>query len=388
MCSVGTLIVARDAAETLAEAMESALNESIDELVVVDDLSSDSTAEVARSFEDPRVNLVSLTEHRTLGYARGVGLGQVSSDYCFLLDADDAFLPGRIHRLVDRLKVEELDFVADEIELFDDVSGDVLRQMTIPGFLDTAPFLARLFERNYLPGIGQVGFRTEVAKNLGYDANIHGTEDSDLVLRAVLSGAKIGLVREVGYRMRHTVGSVSRNRDRQAQELAKVLRKHDYDVIEALLQQKGADERMRLWCLYRFALFRFEETRAASFLDRLKSLNFDLDLIHEPAGPFPFTERWLLEFSKGVLHLLSSEFRHAADRFNNALEIEKSPEVLNNLGVAYLGLGDREFAKASFSKALECKEGYADARENFSLNLASARVTRHLLRREPSRSDY
>ncbi len=223
MSSVGILIVARNAAATLAGAMKSALNEPIDELVLVDDVSSDATKDIARSFNDSRVKIVGLNEHRPLGYSRGVGIDQISSDYCFLLDADDEFLPGRVSRLLDRLVEDQLDFVADELDLFDDESGASLRRLHIPDFLDRPPGLARLFERNYLPGIGQVAFKTERVKRLGYDSDIHGTEDSDLVLRALVSGARFGLVREVGYRMRQSAGSVSRNRERQALELAKVL---------------------------------------------------------------------------------------------------------------------------------------------------------------------
>lgn len=389
MASVSVLIVARNAESTVGEAIRSALAEAVDEVVLVDDMSEDGTVEVTRAFGDNRLKLVQLDEHRTLGYARQRGLESVSGELCFLLDADDGFLPGRIKRLSDVLVDDGLDFVADELELVDGASGRFMRRLEIPRFLDAPPGLARLFERNYLPGIGQIGFRVKSMRRIGYDVMLHGVEDSDLVLRSLLAGARGGLVREVGYRMRHFPGSVSRNRFRQASELCVALRKHNPDSVRRLLLVQGMDERGVDWALYSFFVFRREFDSARKVVLQLKSgLKGYCDVL-EPHGPSPYPEEWRIEFAMGTLALLEGENVEEAVHFlERAVCAQPLPECLNNLGVALHRSGEGLRAVALWQEAVALLPGYADAQENLSEGLSEKCVTGLPLRREASRSEY
>ena len=76
------------------------------------------------------------------------------------------------------------------------------RQATaIPDFLKEHQPLARLFERNYLQSVGCHVFRTEFARQINFDSNLHGAENLDFALRAVVAGAKFRLMDEPGYRV-------------------------------------------------------------------------------------------------------------------------------------------------------------------------------------------
>lgn len=389
MPSVSVLVVARNAESTVGEAIASALSEGVDEVVLVDDASTDGTVAVASSLSDERLKIVQLAEHRTLGYARQVGLESISGDFCFLLDADDAFLPGRIERLSVVLLDEDTDFVADELELVDGASGCFMRRLGIPDFLDAPPGLARLFERNYLPGIGQIGFRVKTMRRIGYDVALHGVEDSDLVLRALLSGARGSCVREVGYRMRHFPGSVSRNRFRQASELCSALRKHDPDAVWRLLLDQGMDARGSEWALFGFFVFRREYGRASSILSRIeRDCEGRVDIL-EPTGPYPYPEGWRIDFARGTLALLEGEDSlEALHRLKRAADVLRLPECLNNFGVARYRSGESARAIALWEEAGALMPGYADARENLSLEISAKRLTTLPLRRDASRSEY
>lgn len=63
------------------------------ELVVVDDASGDETAEVVRSFGDPRVRLVQNEVNLGLSASRNVGIAAARGDYIGFLDDDDEWLP-------------------------------------------------------------------------------------------------------------------------------------------------------------------------------------------------------------------------------------------------------------------------------------------------------
>lgn len=92
---VSVMIGAFNAEPYLAEAIESVLAQDYEplELVVVDDGSTDDTAEVARSF--PGVQVIS-QENGGNGAARNTAVAAASGALYAFLDADDRFTPGKL----------------------------------------------------------------------------------------------------------------------------------------------------------------------------------------------------------------------------------------------------------------------------------------------------
>ena len=70
-----------------------------DELVIVNDCSTDSTVRVVRDIADPRIRLIS-NEHN-LGYVKTFerALAESTGDYVFLSDQDDIWIPGRLKEM-------------------------------------------------------------------------------------------------------------------------------------------------------------------------------------------------------------------------------------------------------------------------------------------------
>ena len=92
---VSVMIGAYNAAPYLGEAIESVFAQDYEpiELIVVDDGSTDGTAEVARSF--PEVRLIS-QENGGNGQARNRAVEEASGDLYAFLDADDRFTAGKL----------------------------------------------------------------------------------------------------------------------------------------------------------------------------------------------------------------------------------------------------------------------------------------------------
>jgi glycosyltransferase involved in cell wall biosynthesis len=68
---------------------------STDEVVVVDDASSDSTAQIVASTADPRVRLICADVNRGVRTSFERALRAVRGDFVFLADQDDVWLPGK-----------------------------------------------------------------------------------------------------------------------------------------------------------------------------------------------------------------------------------------------------------------------------------------------------
>lgn len=121
---ISVLLPFRNAEATLGEAVESVLADmaGTDEMVLVDDSSTDASHRVARTFadRDSRVRIVREDLERTgIAHALGRGLAACQGEWIARMDADDVSLPGRL--AAERALMEEdatLGVVATQVDLF------------------------------------------------------------------------------------------------------------------------------------------------------------------------------------------------------------------------------------------------------------------------------
>ena len=85
--------------------MRSILEQAVDdlELIVADDGSTDDTAELVASFDDPRIRYLP-GPHVGISANLNRGLAEARSDYVALLDSDDWALPRRLERQLEVLE--------------------------------------------------------------------------------------------------------------------------------------------------------------------------------------------------------------------------------------------------------------------------------------------
>jgi glycosyltransferase involved in cell wall biosynthesis len=98
---VSIIVPAFNAERFIVRAIRSALGQAYPdlEIIVVDDGSTDGTAEIVRSFSDPRIRLVPQA-NRGQAAARNHGIRLSAGKYVTFLDADDAYLPEKVRRQV------------------------------------------------------------------------------------------------------------------------------------------------------------------------------------------------------------------------------------------------------------------------------------------------
>jgi len=120
------IIPAFNSAATLARAIESVLMQSWPayEIIVVDDGSTDATAEVARQFGDT----LTLIQQANSGVsvARNIGAAAATGDWLAFLDADDSYTIDRIKLHAEWISEDStLDFLTGDYE-YKDAEGNLL----------------------------------------------------------------------------------------------------------------------------------------------------------------------------------------------------------------------------------------------------------------------
>lgn len=97
---VSVVIPAHNAASTLRRALDSISLQKYQpmEVIVVDDGSTDCTAEIANTYVDRGLKLLRLANCGGAAQARNHGIKASSGDYVAFLDADDEWTPGKIEK--------------------------------------------------------------------------------------------------------------------------------------------------------------------------------------------------------------------------------------------------------------------------------------------------
>lgn len=99
---VSVLMPVYNGATYLAEAIESVLNQTFRdfELLLIDDCSNDDSMEIAKSYDDSRIKIISKSAHQGLIDSLNQGLELATGKYIARMDADDISLPNRFEKQV------------------------------------------------------------------------------------------------------------------------------------------------------------------------------------------------------------------------------------------------------------------------------------------------
>jgi len=200
MPEVSVLLPAFNAEATVAAAVQSILNQTLHdiELIVVDDGSTDNTAQIVRNIGDDRLRLIE-TEHVGVSAASNLATAASRSEFLARMDADDWAFPERLRRQLAYLIHRNLDVVGCKVHIVnaDGSPSPTLRryerwinQETLtPEQIHALRFVefpivnpTLLARRSYF----EIGFQ-----------NNDFPEDYDLLLTAMERGLRFGKVPEV-----------------------------------------------------------------------------------------------------------------------------------------------------------------------------------------------
>lgn len=243
MTKVSIIIPAYNQAHFLAEAIESALGQTFNdiEVVVIDDGSTDATAEVARRYlERPGFKLVRQS-NGGLPNARNRGIAESSGEYLCFLDSDDSYHPGKIARQVEILDGDPgVGWVYCDIVTIDQDGKPVADQFSVAR--SQRPLSGDLFGSLILSGYfppHTVMIRRRVLDEVGvFDPELGGHADYDLWLRVAGAGFKAVFIPAAHAIYRTHPGSMSRDgvhmEESRVATLRKITRMHPDRVASGL----------------------------------------------------------------------------------------------------------------------------------------------------------
>lgn len=113
---ISVVITAYNVAEYIAECLNSVLGQSYQriEIIVVDDCSTDGTAEIVREYAGKygNIRVIRNEENKGAGMSRRIGIADATGEYTMLLDGDDY--------------IKNADFIRDLVETAEKTDADVV----------------------------------------------------------------------------------------------------------------------------------------------------------------------------------------------------------------------------------------------------------------------
>jgi glycosyltransferase involved in cell wall biosynthesis len=187
--SVSVVIPAHNGEATLARALDSVLAQSHppQEIVVVDDFSTDGTAAIAGSYRGTR--LLTLDRRRGAAGARNAGVADAKGTWVAFLDADDEWLPSKLEKQVEALrKSPGASFVfcaSHEVSAAGESLGDTYGGRAVVAG-DGA--WKALLSNNFVATPTVMAPRALLLSLGGFDESLKVAEDQDMWIRLALAG--------------------------------------------------------------------------------------------------------------------------------------------------------------------------------------------------------
>lgn len=189
--TVSVVIPAYNSETTLLRALDSVAAQTLrpDQVLVVDDASSDSTGLVATGYRGLPVNVISLQSNVGASGARNRGVREASSDLIAFLDADDEWLPTKLEKQVQLILANQNStFCSCRSHLISPGGkdkGDIYRGQEVT----TGPDAWKaLLQDNFVTTPSVLVWRRHLLALGGFDETLKIAEDQDMWIRLAERG--------------------------------------------------------------------------------------------------------------------------------------------------------------------------------------------------------
>lgn len=207
---VSVVVAAFNAAMYIDRAIASvrAQSETSWEAIVADDHSTDQTCRIVQDIiaKDGRVKLLRSDVNGGPGAARNRAIEAACGEWVAILDADDAWNPTRLERLLSAASGENCVVVADNYSMYDESIGREIGALFVDPRPTTAITADRVLRSEHPLGKARFGLLKPIVKRrflaergICYSTEIRYAEDFHFLMRILLEGGRGVLVSEALY---------------------------------------------------------------------------------------------------------------------------------------------------------------------------------------------
>ncbi len=228
----------------LNEAIDSILGQTFKdfEFLIVNDGSTDKTAEILESSNDPRIKIINNEKNIGISKSRNKGLKIAKGKYIAVMDADDISLPLRLEKEVGFLEQNKNIGLVGTNYLI--INEEAKALYSVKRIAEYKELKLKLLEENQFAH-GCIMFRKECIKQVGYyREEFMLALDYDFILR-ISEKFEVSNIQEFLYKWRININSVSvRKKALQdkyallAIELAKERRQSGKDKLQSLKREE------------------------------------------------------------------------------------------------------------------------------------------------------
>lgn len=227
--AVSIIIPTHNRREALRRAIASVLAQSLTdfELIIVDDGSTDGTAQFVDAIDDRRVRPIVLPIRGGANAARNLGVAAARSELISLLDSDDVYLPDRLAQTIPVFqRCAEIELVLSSY-----LSLDSQNAVSVPCVNPKVWLPHTLLERAlvahalFIAGSAITVRKSTLLRVGGFDEAVGRMQDRDFLLRVARSTGAV-LLSEIDWHKHNSEGSISSSRADYLDALAVLFERH------------------------------------------------------------------------------------------------------------------------------------------------------------------
>lgn len=168
----------------LYEAIDSILNQTITdfELIIINDASKDSSEQVIKQFNDPRIKYFKNTTNKGVSYSTNIGIELAKGEYIAKADSDDIYHPNRLEKQLTVLESHsDINICCSDIEIINK-DGSFKERWYYQS--NSEVIKAQLLFNSSIAN-ATIMFRSDIFKDssIRYDENLKSAEDYDFYLK-------------------------------------------------------------------------------------------------------------------------------------------------------------------------------------------------------------
>lgn len=229
---VSIIIPAYNSEKYILETLESIRNQIYTnwEIIAVDDCSTDRTGELITQFSktlvDHHLKYIKQERNRGVSSARNTGIAAATGQYIAFLDSDDIWKNNHLSRGIQTLEQQQVDILYSPVQTFQATTYQELGcDRHLPKHLENFPLSLLIHDMPIYPSA--ILMRRKIFEQVSdFDTSLQTTEDVDFFIRVAEAGFKFFYLDSVTTLLRRGHLSLSSDKARIKEDLARTIRKH------------------------------------------------------------------------------------------------------------------------------------------------------------------